>query len=54
MVDSDEDFDPECHRIFREEARQHLGTVRLWLDTHPSNENGRLPVTHELLRAVHT
>mgnify|MGYP000005761827 FL=1 len=52
--DADEDFDPEIHRIFREDARQHLETIRLWLDTQPANEHGRFPVTHELVRALHT
>lgn len=49
----DDDIDPEIHRIFREDARQHLDTIRAWLDTSP-NEHGRFRVTRDLERALHT
>jgi len=49
-----DDYDPEIHRIFREDARQHLETMRLWLESQPANEHGRFPVTQELVRALHT
>ncbi len=50
----DEDYDPEIHRIFREDARQHLETLRQWLEEVPANEHGRFPVSQELVRALHT
>ena len=50
----DDDYDPEIHRIFREDARQHLDTMRQWLDDVPANEHGRFPVSQELVRALHT
>ncbi|ACL73973.1 putative CheA signal transduction histidine kinase [Thioalkalivibrio sulfidiphilus HL-EbGr7] len=46
-------MDPALFEIFRNEATQHLNTLRSQLEG-ASREDGGMPVTDALLRAVHT